>query len=413
MRENKTPYVPPVKHIELDERKLKPRLILTIVFFLIALAAITYGVISMTSTEDGWRTIEVSSELSGTCTSEIAFQYNLGASGVAAGVEYRALSKVYKEAADNATKIFNNLTYVDTSNLRTLNNNPNAEIEIAPELYSALKLLSDNGRREIFYAPYYDEYNSLFLCTDDIEAYNFDPTRNEDEAQYLADVSKYINDESHVSLTFTGDNKVILNVSDSYLTFAEEYGIRSYIDLYWMKNAFIVDYIADKLVDNGYCFGSLSTFDGYVRNLDSSSGYTYGFNLYDKVDNTVNPAAIMNYSGSIAIVNYRSFPMSDLDVQYYYEDENGKITHKYIGADGYPTCSTSSLVMLSRDAGCAEILVKTMKYYLADELDTESIGNLTDIDCVYFDNGNIFTLVSDENITFDNLYDGYGVKKIS
>ena len=54
MRKDKTPYVPPVKHIELDEKKIKPRLILTIVFFIIAIIAITYGVVSMNSTDDGW-----------------------------------------------------------------------------------------------------------------------------------------------------------------------------------------------------------------------------------------------------------------------------------------------------------------------------------------------------------------------
>ena len=77
MRKDKTPYVPPVKHIELDEKKIKPRLILTIVFFIIAIIAITYGVVSMNSTDDGWRTVEASSKLDGSCLPEIAFQYNL------------------------------------------------------------------------------------------------------------------------------------------------------------------------------------------------------------------------------------------------------------------------------------------------------------------------------------------------
>ena len=189
MRKDKTPYVPPVKHIELDEKKIKPRLILTIVFFIIAIIAITYGVISMNSTDDGWRTVEASSKLDGSCLPEIAFQYNLGASGVAAGVEYRELSKVYTEAADNATKFFNNRYYVDTSNLRTLNDSPNSDISVAPELYDALKLLSDSGRREMFYAPYYDEYTSLFLCVDENEAYNFDPKRNPEVEQYINSLS--------------------------------------------------------------------------------------------------------------------------------------------------------------------------------------------------------------------------------
>lgn len=412
MRKDKTPYVPPVKHIELDEKKIKPRLILTIVFFIIAIIAITYGVISMNSTDDGWRNVEVSSKLDGSCIPEIAFQYNLGASGVAAGVEYRELSKVYTEAADNATKFFNNRYYVDTSNLRTLNDSPNSDVAVAQELYDALKLLSDSGRREMFYAPYYDEYTSLFLCVDENEAYNFDPKRNPEVEQYINSLSAYVGDENHVSLTFGENNTLRLNVSDEYLAFAEDYGITSYVDLYWMKNAFVVDYIAKKLMENGFYFGSLSTFDGYVRNLDKGSGYIYGFNLYDKVEDTVNPAAIMSYSGQISVVNYRSYPMTDLDAPYYTEDADGNTLSKYIGGNGYPVSATGSLVMFSREKSCAEILVSTMEYYLADTLDTAEVENIPEISCVYCEDSKVVTNSTDEKISFDSFYDGYTLEKV-
>ena len=412
MRKDKTPYVPPVKHIELDEKKIKPRLILTIVFFIIAIIAITYGVVSMNSTDDGWRTVEVSSKLDGSCIPEIAFQYNLGASGVAAGVEYRELSKVYTEAADNATKFFNNRYYVDTSNLRTLNDSPNSDVAVAQELYDALKLLSDSGRREMFYAPYYDEYTSLFLCVDENEAYNFDPKRNPEVEQYIDSLSAYVGDENHVSLTFGENNTLRLNVSDEYLAFAEDYGITSYVDLYWMKNAFVVDYIAKKLMENGFYFGSLSTFDGYVRNLDKGSGYIYGFNLYDKVGDTVNPAAIMSYSGQISVVNYRSYPMTDLDAPYYTEDADGNTLSKYIGGNGYPASATGSLVMFSREKSCAEILVSTMEYYLADTLDTAEVENIPEISCVYCEDSKVVTNSTDEKISFDSFYDGYTLENV-
>lgn len=412
MRKDKTPYVPPVKHIELDEKKIKPRLILTIVFFIIAIIAITYGVVSMNSTDDGWRTVEVSSKLDGSCIPEIAFQYNLGASGIAAGVEYRELSKVYTEAADNATKFFNNRYYVDTSNLRTLNDSPNSDISVAQELYDALKLLSDSGRREMFYAPYYDEYTSLFLCVDENEAYNFDPKRNPEVEQYINSLSAYVGDKNHVSLTFGENNTLRLNVSDEYLAFAEDYGITSYVDLYWMKNAFVVDYIAKQLMENGFYFGSLSTFDGYVRNLDKGSGYIYGFNLYDKVGDTVNPAAIMKYSGQISVVNYRSYPMTDLDAPYYSEDADGNTLSKYIGGNGYPASATGSLVMFSREKSCAEILVSTMEYYLADALDTAEVENIPEINCVYCEDSKVVTNSTDEKISFDSFYDGYTLENV-
>lgn len=405
-REPKAPYVPPVQHIELDEKKIKPRVILTIIFFIIGVAAITFGVVSMTRTEDGWRDIEAKSELSGSCLGDIAFQYNLGASGVAAGVESRAISSLYLEAADEATKLYNNAYYVDTNNIYTLNTSPNTEITLEPELYSALELLLENDRREIFYAPYYNEYNSLFFCVNDVEAYDFDPSMNTEMAEYIASVAAFVNDEKHISLTLSDDNKATLNVSEEYLAFAEEYEITTFIDLYWMQNAFVIDYIADKMMNNGYYFGSLSTFDGYVRNLDHGSGYVYGYNIYDMKDNTVIPAAIMTYEKQLSIVNYRAFPMSDVDDRFYYEYDNGGIAHKYIGGDGYPISSTASLTAVSRELGCAEILVRTMGSYLAEELDENALTALDDIGVVYCRDGVVVSTTEDE-IGFESFYEGY------
>ena len=77
----------------------------------------------------------------------------------------------------------------------------------------------------MFYAPYYDEYTSLFLCVDENEAYNFDPKRNPEVEQYINSLSAYVGDKNHVSLTFGENNTLRLNVSDEYLAFAEDYGI--------------------------------------------------------------------------------------------------------------------------------------------------------------------------------------------
>ena len=264
----------------------------------------------------------------------------------------------------------------------------------------------------MFYAPYYDEYTSLFLCVDENEAYNFDPKRNPEVEQYINSLSAYVGDKNHVSLTFGENNTLRLNVSDEYLAFAEDYGITSYVDLYWMKNAFVVDYIAKQLMENGFYFGSLSTFDGYVRNLDKGSGYIYGFNLYDKVGDTVNPAAIMKYSGQISVVNYRSYPMTDLDAPYYSEDADGNTLSKYIGGNGYPASATGSLVMFSREKSCAEILASTMEYYLADTLDTAEVENIPEISCVYCEDSKVVTNSTDEKISFDSFYDGYTLETV-
>ena len=62
-----------------------------------------------------------------------------------------------------------------------------------------------------------------------------------------------------------------MSVSDDYLAFAEKNFISDFIDFSWMKNAFITDYVADVMIDNGYTLGSLTSYDGFTRNLDQTS----------------------------------------------------------------------------------------------------------------------------------------------
>ena len=104
--------------------------------------------------------------------------------------------------------------------------------------------------------------------------------------------------------------------------------------------------------------------------------------------------------------------MTDLDAPYYTEDEKGNTVSKYIGANGYPINATGSLVMFSREKSCAEILVSTMEYYLADTLDTTAIESIPEISCVYCENSKVVTNSHDEKITFDSFYDGYTLETV-
>lgn len=407
---NKTPYVREVEHIELNEKKVRPRAVLAIIFLAVAVWMITYGVISLLSTEPGWREIEAGSQLEGNCGAEIIFQYNIGASGVAAGTEYRAITELYKDAVTKATKIFYNKYYYDVNNLYTLNQSPNEEQLIEPELYSALKLLADKGRREMYYAPYYAEYNSLFLCGGDSEAYNFDPAVNPELRAYFAEVERFVTDGEHVNLEFLGENRVILHVSGEYLAYAEENYISTFVDLYWMKNAFIVDYLADALERSGYTYGSLSSFDGFVRNLDDMSNSAYAYNIFDREGNVIYPAAQMSYSGRISLCSFRDYAMVDLDEQFYYEYEGGEIRHRYIGSEGYPQSSTDSLVAYSRVKSCAEVMAETMGIYLADEFDQGELEALCEGGVGYVFCENFRLYASGGDVEFGSLFEKDGVK---
>ena len=60
-----------------------------------------------------------------------------------------------------------------------------------------------------------------------------------------------------------GENQVCLHVSDAYQAYAAEMGYTAYLDFFWMKNAFLIDYLADTIRGEGYQLGIISSKDGF------------------------------------------------------------------------------------------------------------------------------------------------------
>ena len=158
----------------------------------------------------------------------------------------------------------------------------------------------------------YTEYDNLFFCNDDSETVNYDAYQNGEVAAYFSEVAAYSNDPSDVNVELLGGNQVRLSVSDDYLALQRRiyFGFIDFRD----ENAFITDYVADVMIDNGYTLGSLTSYDGFTRNLDQTSAITklnagpdtsgtaeenadYSFNLYDRQGNIIYPAGVMHYDG--------------------------------------------------------------------------------------------------------------------
>ena len=137
-----------------------------------------------------------------------------------------------------------------------------------------------------------------------------------------------------------------------------------------MKNAFIVDYIADTLTSAGYTRGSITSYDGFVRNMDGDASMSYSFNLFDRKGKNINHAAILEYSGPMSIVYLRDYKMNSLDVQHYYERGDGLSLSCYIDPeDGLCRAALPNLVGVAADKGCAEIMLGMLEGYIAESFD--------------------------------------------
>ncbi|MGN0170627.1 MAG: hypothetical protein ACI39H_07695 [Lachnospiraceae bacterium] len=394
--------IPEIKHIKL-------RIILAVFFLVIAVISITYSLSSCVMVESGWREISVETE-EANCGVEFVFRYNLGYNGAAASAEFNEVRELYSDAMVTAYQVFNtDRNFVDVHNLHYISSHPNEVIEVGELLYRSLQTLEDHDCRVQYMAPIYAVYDNIFFSDNDDEAKLYDPVVNEEVAEFFAACIRYTADPEQVRLELLGDNKVKLCVSEEYLEFARQEEIESFLDLYWMKNAFIVDYIADVMLENNHGAGYIASYNGYTRNFDQT-GSDFAVALYHCDGDTVYDAATMNYSGAKSIVYLRNYPLGETEKRYYYTTKQGEDRTMFLSPeDGTCISSINELIMQSSKESCAEILMKTIPLYLTGEFDEQAVQELsqTGFYAVYCKDQEIHCL--DDEVGFGDLYEKDGI----
>lgn len=403
----------PVKRVEVRDGHLKARITLVILAIVVALAAFSVGVAALTSVSDGWQEIEVTSSGKMNCSQDFYFNYYLGASGMSATAELKAITALYTQATEHAYQVFNVQGVADDfNNLYYLNRKPNTPVQVDEVLYRAFQQVNELDSRYMFMAPALAEYTSLFYCTEDWETEGFDPYQNDELRDYLAQVAAFARDPQAISITLLGDNTLQLNVSEEYAAFAKKNGVVNLVDFDWMKNAFIIDYLAQVMENAGYTRGAISSYDGFVRCLGEEQ-LTYSFNLYDRLESgSICTAGRLNYAGGTSLVHLHSFVLNPEKETYAYQFADGTVRTAHVDmADGLCKQSLPVLIGTSRGASCAEILLRILPYYAADQLDEAGLLGLTEQDVypVYIRDKEIVSTSPD--VTVDSLYDGYTMAK--
>lgn len=358
----------PVREVEVDRKNFKLRVILLIVCISAAVVFLGYGISLLVNKQSGWQTVGASCDQVN-CSADFSLQYYMDSSGAAA--QYRELSLLYAQACEDAAVHF----YRD-GELAKVNAAPNADVTVSPELYGALELIQAAGNRCLYLAPVYTEYNRIFLCENEVEAAQYDPGRDNELAAELLQLAQWCNDPAMVDLELKGNNTVRLKVAGAYLTYAQEYEQEIFLDFGWMTNAFIADFIANILAKNGFTQGSLSSYDGFTRNLYSGD-QTFRLNIFDRQDNGINKPAVMEYAGPMSIVSLRDYPMTTQDRWHYFAFSDGRIVTAYVDpADGVSKSALHNLLVYAPDAGCAQLALEASAVYLQDAFRPEALQAL-------------------------------------
>ncbi len=393
--------VKPAENVEISTSHVGLRIVAVVLLVLIAATAFGYAINELFSGTDGWQEIEADVDSLSMAT-ELTFMYDIGAGSESATTERKAIVVIYSDACETAYQLFTADTEFEyVYNVWYINNHPNEEITVDEALYSALETMVDSGGREIYLAPIYAEYESLFFSDEDWQASEFDPIYNDIEAEYFVEVLGFVNSDEHVSIELLGDNKIRLFVSDEYLQYAEEMMIDSFIDFSRMMNAFAVDYISDVMIENGYTAGMIVSNDGIARNLGGCDDL-FSYTLYSREDDTFYSVANMIYDGAMSFVYAHDYAITSDDAMRYYTYENGEERSPYIDAtDGLCRTATDDLVLYSDSATCVDLVLSLIDVYISDELDESKLEALSEsgIYAIYYDG---FTIMhTDEDILLD------------
>lgn len=396
-----------MEKIQLSSAHSGMRMTLAVLFLALGVAAFAYGIMQLVREESGWQQISAQSSGDISCADEFVFLYDVGAGGKSAKEEKRAVTSLYSDAAVTAYRLFSSDELFDgVVNVRYLNDHPNETLTVEPALYDAFAQIQAAGDRTLYLGPVSSYYDNLFYCEDSVLTAEFDPRQSEQTRQFCADCCAFTNDPGAVDVELLDENRVRLNVSEAYLAFSREEEIDTFIDFYWMKNAFIADYLAGRLTAEGYEAGALSSYDGFTRNLSAPELGEFGFNVYDGPGEQPIMAATMVYSGSMSIVYLHSYSMNDMDARHYFTLSGGEIRSAYLDpADGLCKSATDDLIVYSRTGGCAETLLRARPVFVADAFRPEMLADLTEegIYAIYCQDRDV--IYNEPEATFSSVYE--------
>ncbi len=402
-------HTPNTLKIEVSDRHVKARLIAAVIFLVISAVSLGYAVSILTGTDKGWQFISASGN-GAEYAAQFALAYELGALDKSARSENREIGQIYSEACLKAGRAFD--TYVvSPGNIRTLNDSPNEVVELDSVLYDAFELLEQHGDRTVYLGPAFRLYENVFSCTEDWQLEDFDPECNEELEKLFDRIAVYARDPDSVRVELLGENRARLYMSEEYLAFLEYEELGGALDFGWMKNAFITDFIADSLVSAGYTRGSISSYDGYARNMDGSSGTMYSLNIFDDVDGAAAVVARLDYLGTMTFVSYRDFPVNTMDSQRIYVAADGERKTMYLSLeDGLPCAGADSLTVYSDTLGCAETMLLSLPVFQQEKISDVSLARLTDRGILAVLAGDRRLLVTDVKDVLKGIYDGYEVE---
>lgn len=386
--------LPQPTEIEITRKNLPLRIVLLILAIVLAISAFGYGISTLLNNQPGWNEIQCTAG-GVNCSGDFVLNYYLGSTDGSASMEKKQITSLYNQLAEDSYRLFyNEYSAEGYHNIAYINQHANEDITVEPALYKALSQIVAAQNRAIFMAPVYVEYQRVFTAESDGEASQYDPVKNPEAMAYIDELCGFFASPEMIDIQILENNQIRLFVSQEYLDYAQENEITEYLDFGWMTNAFVADYIADALIENGFTNGYLTSYDGFTRNLYAGQEQL-SLNLFQREGTDIFMPAVLQYQGGRSLVTLRDFPVSNQDSWNYYVYADGRIVCSMLDPQtGKEVSAVSSMLCYSQDVGCAEILLAMMPVYMSETLDQAALNGLKD--------QQIFTVYAQERKVYTN-----------
>ena len=365
--------------VNVTGKHIKLRIALTIIFFIIAVAAITIGVVSIGNNEEGFYVLEAddNEKIGGYAKGYTTTLYFTGKSRQIKDKVNEA-NKIYTDSLQYTYQMYDDkVEHPGYSSLSVINDNINKDVDVTPELYTLLEdLLTKSvasNNYSIYADPLYEYWDLLFSLTK-LDQENNDPKNNLDYKNRLETILSYIHNENHVKLNLLGDNKVHLHVSEEYAKFREDNDLSfSYISMNVLKDAYRVSDLAQKLTEYGYVAGYITTSSGMLVSLKDNEKPTYV--LYDKENGQTGKYAVASFVSPSSATSLRRYASgSSVDYVPYYVLNDGTIRNAVINVNtGYGDEKYVSSTLFVKSLNVIDTCLYSYKLAAANEDDIKGI----------------------------------------
>lgn len=311
----------------------RSRMIIRAIGFILALGiaifAFTRGAVGIGRKSSGYQLVQTDPDEEAVLfASDFEFRYYLEGTSNEIKQALKELQSVYSPTLCRYYKLLDSEhEYTGYSNLATLNAHIGEDVCVNAELLEILKdayakTLEAQGFN-MFAGAYYKHWDSILMLE---EPMDFDPLVNADEAHRLETLADMTSDLSHFAFRVVDEAKgtVRIDVDDEYMAMLrEQEESTAIVDMNLLREAYILDGVADSLTDKGYTQGYLGSAHGVIVSLPESVGGQYVLYGYDGDAITID-GTIDKQPGS-AYCTFRNFAVSAEELRYYDIRVGGRI----------------------------------------------------------------------------------------